>query len=564
MFRTTLRMFLASVVLAGCGGGGGGESISPTGVLPNTDLLPTWDAAKFPCPMAGVDVRRTGQSAFNGPASVSNVWSYTAAGGASINIQAVVTDQGIYFGTWGLVRKPASTPPDQWDKMDGRYYGLSLNGTELFPPSRPALVPAGYWDPARPRLDRDNYWLAGSESSWHVTCYNGTIEGTACIDPVSGLHYVGRGDGNLYAIDPSTGTVAWSFKSFNPQDAGEDGGGEIIGGPLLGPGRIIYFGTAGYPWPGSASDPGFETNAVYAVKSDGTLLWRYPSSEARLDNWILAPPALSPDGRTLYVGTFAGNVANPGRLIALDLTKPATASDAERIKWQVALRNTARAGQPAIWVRAITVGAEGRIYLGGAEAQFLGSSPVVLAFNPDGSYAWNPVLVEPQGYPAPAQWTGGLALRESGTPVLYASTTHNVSTNGSGGAVIAMNPGTGAILATFQPPAPAESGFTAPTIGANGTVYVGIRGKHPTGSTASVPGRMYALSFSGTAFTKLWEYVVRGQLDWVTPSIGADGGLYFGSTDDRLNANFLKGFFDPWWGPTEVLSDTSPIFYGIR
>jgi len=513
--------------------------------------------------MAGIDVRRTGQSAFNGPSTVSSVWTYSASGGASINLQAIVSSQAVFFGTWGLPRKNAALLPDQWDKLDGRYYGLSLSGSELFTPFRLSLVSGGYMDANRPRLSRDNYWLAGSSSEWHVTYYNGTIEGTPCVDPVSGVHYLGRGDGNLYAVQPTTGTVTWTFKTFNPQDSGEDGGGEIIGGPLMGPGRVIYFGTAGLPWPGSPSDPPYETSAVYAVNSDGSLRWRYPSAAARLDNWVLAPPALSPDGNTLYVGTFAGDPATPGRLIALDLTKPSSASDEDRVKWQIVLRNTARAGSPAIWVRCITVGANGGIYVGGAEAQFLGSSPVVIAVNPNGTYGWSPAIVEPQGYPAPTHWTGGLALREgNGTSILYASTTHNLSSNGTGGVLIALNSTSGATLGVFTPTT--AGGMTAPTIGANGAVYVGVRGKHPTGQAAGVKGRMYALSFSNSAFSTLWQYEVAGQLDWVTPSIGSDGGLYFGSTDDRLNGSFLKNLFDPWFGPTEIPADTSPLFYGIK
>ncbi len=526
--------------------------------------MPVWDPALYPMPMAGNNVRRTSQSPFNGPASVSSVWTYSAPGAYVLNIQAVVTANGLYFAGWGLPRRNSPATPDTWDKSDGRFYGVSLAGTDLWPSFHP-LVPAGYLDPTRPMVSRDNYWLPGT--GYHVTYYNGTIEGSPCVDPVNGRLYFGRGDGKLHAIDPITGTVAWSFATFNPFDAGEDTGGEIIGGPVVGPGGTIYFATAGLPHPGSASDPAYETNALYAVNSAGGLVWRYPAETARLDNFVVCPPALSPDGRTLYVGTFAGDATVPGKLLAIDLAQPATATDAQRLKWSVTLKNTLRAAQPSIWVRHIAVGSDGRIYVGGGEAQFGGTSTIVTAFNPDGSFAWNPIYVEPQGYPAPSHWVGGFAIRETGTPVLYVSTTHMREWNQTGGQLIAMSPATGAILGTFDPSTlatPAVGSLTGPSIGANGTIYVGVRGLHPTSTSAAVNGRMVALTFNGSTFTPLWDYAVDGQLDWVTPSIGADGGLYFGSSDDRLNGSMIKNFLDPWFDMTEIPPDTIPKFYGIK
>ena len=99
--------------------------------------------------------------------------------------------------------------------------------------------------------------------------------------------------------------MMWSFTTFNPEDPKDpDGGGEIIGGPVVGPGGLVYFGTVGMPFPATRDEPAYETNAVYAVDSAGKLRWRYPAKKATLDNWIYTPPALSPDGKTMYVGTM--------------------------------------------------------------------------------------------------------------------------------------------------------------------------------------------------------------------------------------------------------------------
>lgn len=541
------------------------------------DDLPVWDAEAYPWPMFAQNARRIGQSPFDGPSSATpsgaRNWSYSAIGAAVLNIQAVVSAGGVYFGGWGVLRRDTNLTPDQWDKLDGRFYGLHLEARgsdaaqELFAPQLPALTHTGYLYAGRTKQARDEFWC-GAGNDYLVSYYNGTIEGTPVIDPDDGTLYVGRGDGKLFAIDPATGTNRWVFTTFNPELPDDpDGGGEIIGGPLMGAGKIIYFGTAGLPLPSTATDPLYETSAVYAVTATGGLHWRYPSATARLENWIMAPPALSADGRTLYVGTFAGDTSQPGRLIALDLTQPADASDEARLKWSLELRNSGQLFAPHLYVRSISVGADGIIYVGAAEAQFLGLSPAVVAVadrGTRGEFHWGGV-VEPQGYPAVGgQFTAGIALRETNGNVdlLYASTSHLRNANGVGGALFAMRPSDGAVLHSFDPAAatpPAIGGLTAPTIGANGLVYVGVRGKHPNGPDAGVNGRVLALSYSvSDGFALLWNYEAEGQLDWVPPAIGANGAIYFGTSAAH---NPIEQTF--WYGPNDTPANRSPLFYAI-
>jgi outer membrane protein assembly factor BamB len=131
-----------------------------------------------------------------------------------------------------------------------------------------------------------------------------------------------------------------------------------------------------------------------------------------------------------------------------------------------------------------------------------------------------------------------------------------------GGELFALNPATGAVLHGFDPAMmanPAIGGLTAPTIGADGLVYVGVRGKHPTAAQAAVNGRMLALSYSiDSGFSLVWDYAVEGQLDWVPPAIGANGALYFGSS-----APFMPGLEILWFAPTEPPPTRSPMFYGV-
>ena len=569
------RSLLITLVLTVALAGGGCPNLPPT---PGPDpVLPTWDAATYPWPMQGHDLRRTGRSTFNGPSTATpgapGNWDYSAVGGAVINMQAVITSTGVYFGTWGVQRRDVGQTPEQWDKIDGRWYGLRTDGAapggvaELFAPLRPALNPAGYLRPGRAKLARDIFWC-GAGNDYLVSFYNGTIEGTPCIDPTDGTQYVGRGDGRLFAIDPASGTVKWSFQTYNPQDPTDpDGGGEIVGGPLYGPGGIVYFGTFGVPWPGSAGDPGYESNAVYAVNTSGQLVWRYPASDKSLSNWLLASPALSLDGRTLYVATFAGDTAAPGELIALDLTQPAAATDAQRLRWKLTLKNAARLFSPNVWVRSLAVGVDGRIFCAGAEAHFGGLSPVFFAVDDRGDrgeLAWGGAFVEPNGYPSnTGQFVAGLALKESGSTVerLYCSTSHLRAANGVGGLLFAVNPATGAVLATFDPalqPAPGVGGMTAPTLDAAGHIYVGIRGAHPALGSAAVNGRMYGLADAGSSFSVLWNFEDSGLLDWVPPAIGADGAVYFGSSDA-----FAPGGEINWYTFAETPANRTPKFYRI-
>ncbi|MCK6456108.1 MAG: PQQ-binding-like beta-propeller repeat protein [Phycisphaerae bacterium] len=540
--------------------------------------LPVWNAARFPWPMFAQNVRRTARSPFNGPTSADPAaptnWTYFAVGAAAINIQAVLSNNAVYFGSWGVLRRDLALSPDRWDKGDGRFYALHLadaapNSQERFPPVLPAVTPVGYLLPGRNKLPRDQFWC-GANNDYLVSFYNGTIEGTPCLDPRDGTIYVGRGDGRLFAIDPETGGVEWSFQTFNPQRPNDpDGGGEVIGGPVMGPDHILYFATGAVPWPGNPpNDPCYETNAVYAIDANGDLVWRYPASAATLDNWIVTPPALSSDGRTLYVGTFGTDVTVPGRILAFDLAQPPGASDADRLRWSFDVRNDQRLFQPFGYARAIAVGADGRIFVAGCETQFLGLAPVVFALRDRGNraeYAWPIHMVEPHGYPSStAQFTAGLAIVETGQDldVLYASTTHLRTSNGEGGALFAINPANGSILHTFDPasrPQPGVGGMTAPTVDAAGRIYVGIRGKHPTIGAGGVNGRMYGLTYNAASgFSVLWEFEVDGQLDWVPPAIGANGGLYFGSTP-----NLTPGEEITWFAPGQVPADRTAKFSAV-
>ena len=68
----------------------------------------------------------------NGPRQGTQVWRYTALDANAINIEPAVTAQGVYFGSWGIIRTHGAAKAD-WDKFDGKMFGLDpRTGKELW------------------------------------------------------------------------------------------------------------------------------------------------------------------------------------------------------------------------------------------------------------------------------------------------------------------------------------------------------------------------------------------------------------------------------------------------
>jgi len=527
--------------------------------------LARWDPEVTPWPMAGGDPQRSGRSAFDGPTAytegAAGNWQYEAAGGASINMQPTVTADGVYFGTWGLLRGAATTDITTSLKSDGRYYGLDRDGQERFVPLDPRPLAACYAYTPEAVSESDRRWC-GEGAGLHVTFYNGTIEGTALVDPWSGVHYVGRGDGRLYAIDPDDGHVVWDFPTFDATEpAHPDGGGEVVGGATMGPDGTIYFATFGVPWPGDGPSPARETQAVYAVDREGRLVWRHPTSAASLDNPVTAAVALAPDGARVYAGTWALDTKVPGRLLAL----AARGSDAQRVAWDLALEHPTRPLRPDVWVRHVSVARDGTLYIGGSVAKLIGAAPIVMAVRDRGATAEALWVAEPHGYAdAPTTLVQGLAL---GDGVLFASTGEVRNANGRDGIVAAIDLGTGEVLGTFDPGDDAPGSMTGPLVDRAGRVYVGARGRHDlvaepwAAGSQWRRGTMFALAWKADErrFEELWRRQVDALLDWATPALDARGTLYFGSTAPLP----LRLFPDVWDPIAGTPPRTSPRLFAI-
>ena len=464
-------------------------------------------------PTGSHDVRRTSQSDVRGPRTANRVSSVVLSAEQTINMPVTVADDGTVFaGTWGVVRSGGSVVRSTWDKFDGKVFAFDRLLERRWE-RRLDLVPYCYAYGERPQTP------GFCPNGGTINGYNGTVEGVITLDPARGRLYAGRGDGKLYAIDAATGAILWRFTTFNPLDKSDpEGGGEVVAGPLVGTGGVVYFATV------RAGD--YETNAVYAVGPDGSLLWRYPSAAASMAHVVWAAPALSPDGRTLYVAGGWGpaadewNVDLPGAVYAFDAANGS-------LRWVFHPVNEAEWWKPTVWTTKLAVGTDGTIYGAGTERTFGAGNAVLYALRDLGTsatYAW-PRMVDLDR--DRAAFASGIALRETGghTRRVYATSGNPFSVLAQGyapgGKLAAVDASTGGVLWRFDPELHGGTGsMTGMAVDAEGMIYTGVAG-------ATSGGRVFAVREDGSL---LWQFTLGGLLEWAHPVLGPAGDLYVGDS----------------------------------
>ena len=223
---------------------------------------------------------------------------------------------------------------------------------------------------------------------------------------------------------------------------------------------------------------GVETRSagrIVAVNSDGSVKWAVVKPD-----WISASPAVGPDG-TVYVGCY------DGRIYAIEPANGAT-------RWEFDTR-TFVFSSPAIT-------ADGVLLFGAGDSR-------LHAINPSGREIW---FFQAGDWidSSPAVGADGAIYFGSRDRTLYA-----------------LNPD-GSERWRFVTEG---SVYSSPAIGSDGTVYIG-----------SADRRVYALSPSGR---KVWERETGGEI-LGSVALGADGAVYVASLDGRLHALEKEDGFPRW------------------
>lgn len=160
----------------------------------------------------------------------TTVWSFLTSGPVG-GIPAIATDGTLYVGNEATVASQS------------RLYAIRPDGS-----LRWQFAGATDWITAAPAVGAD-----------------GTV-------------YVGSWDGRLYALNPATGAVRWTYSTV----------GFIASSAAVGADGTIYVGSG--------------DRSLHAINPDGTPRWSYPVTD-----WIDSSPAIAGDG-TVYFGSYDNNV----------------------------------------------------------------------------------------------------------------------------------------------------------------------------------------------------------------------------------------------------------------
>jgi outer membrane protein assembly factor BamB len=316
-------------------------------------------------------------------------------------------------------------------------------------------------------------------------------------------------------------------------------------GAIIGSDGTIYFGD-------------FSGN-FYALNSDGSLKWRLNRSH---DIWgtISSTPAISKDG-TIYIGSYdkclyaiypngtikwkvdsgGGISSSPviaedgtiyfGNMVGFDGGNIIAVNPNGEIKWKYETGYYITS-DPAI-------GYDGTVYIGSGDTYFY-------AMNPNGTLKWRfktdniikgPASISNEGIIYFCSYDGYLYALESDGSLKWKSPGIGGETNPSIGpdgtiyignnGLFAVNPDDGSRKWKFDLGPNQDIFQSSPAVSADGTIYVGTH----IGETSG--GNIIAINHDGT---ERWRHRIAGE--WVdsSPCIGENGIVYIGSSfDDQGN-----------------------------
>ena len=287
---------------------------------------------------------------------------------------------------------------------------------------------------------------------------------------VDGTVYVSSYDGYLYAIAPpndssQSGDLQWRYPI----------GGIVYSSPAIGADGTVYVGgTDGYLY--AIAPPDDESQS-------GLLLWRYDTGI----NIDFSSPAIGADG-TIYVGNYGGEI--------YAITPPSNGSQSGTLFWRYSTGDHVLSS-PAI-------GPDGTIYIGSYD-------DYLYAIAPPNDDSQSGVLL----------WRYQTGGDVSSSPAIGADGSIYVGSNGYLYAIAAPEDDSqyGVLQWSYQ----TEGSVYDPTIGIDGSVYI------------SSYDRLYAIApptdNNSQSGILLWHYQTQ-TIDHrfnSSPSIGADGTIYVGS-----------------------------------
>jgi outer membrane protein assembly factor BamB len=323
----------------------------------------------------------------------------------------------------------------------------------------------------------------------------------------------------------SNGTLKWTYPTWEIT---------ISSTPTIDENGTIYLGTWGC--------------TLWAFNPDGTLKWK----RTGLGSSIASSPAIGSDG-TIYFGTLRDN----GQIIAMDPNG--------HLKWQY-FTGRSIASSPAI-------GDDGTIYIGSED-------DCVYAMYPNGTLRWrfktgdqiqSDPSIAPDGTIYITSYDGYLyALYSNGTlrwkthmggSISNSAIASDGTIYAGGDHLYAVYPN-GTMRWVFNLGTDRWIGRCSPAISADGTIYVGVM----IGDGAG--GEILAVNPDGTEH---WRKLIADQGFDTSPAIGSDGTIYFTAEQDKSGdlvaigrGPLLVNVNGPYTGYYQLpLQFTGTIFGGI-
>lgn len=273
------------------------------------------------------------------------------------------------------------------------------------------------------------------------------------------------------------------------------------------------------PWPKDGYDLQNTGRSPHDTsKNTGQIVWSTPDSgvDRIPGSGTLASPAIGADG-TIYIGSYDSYTVHLSAFRP-DGTKKWSTPDSGADQIPGNFNNSS----PAI-------GADGTIYIGSSG----GNISYLTAINPDGTKEWSTQDSGDDQIPGVAV-SSSPSIGADGT--IYIGS-HNGYMGNSGGAtyLTAINSSDGTIKWSTPDSGvdriPGHWSESSPSIGADGTIYIGSFVRNPDDDEVAYLSAVHPDGARKWSTSNLGNDRLPGFLAYASPTLGADGTIYFGSWD---------------------------------